>query len=143
MKKLLTLITTTLVLSACNKQDCADFGKNCPSDVESHWKLIEVYEGEGPDGSYEPVDSNRSITILSNGDFISRGSLCAFDINNDEIQKGQVIYDNPVNKFEYKPCSVDGDDLQTQTSFRIDGDELLVDFQCYEGCVLKYKREEL
>lgn len=140
MKKIFALIVLVLFFTGCqdDPNPCAGYGVECAATVESHWELVEVYSDPGNGGgSFNAVDSDRTITIFENGDFISRGSLCTFDISNTEIQTGEIEYSSTDSKLVVSDCG--WNDL-AKLSFRINGDEMIVDFVCFEGCSHKYKR---
>lgn len=143
MKKIFALIVLVLFFTGCqdDPNPCAGYGVECAATVESHWELVEVYSDPGNGGgSFNAVDSDRTITIFENGDFISKGSLCTFDINNTEIQTGEIEYGNSDTKFVFTDCTSNGNNQISERIFTIDGDEMIVDFVCFEGCSHKYKR---
>lgn len=139
MKKILALIILSFVFVSCKEDPnpCAGYGFECTAAVESHWELVEVYSSPGNGGSFNEVESYRTITIFENGDFISRGSLCTFDISNSEIQTGEIEHTNTESKMVFFGCS--GND-ESELTFTMDGDEMIVEFSCFEGCAHKYKR---
>lgn len=139
MKKILALIILSFVFVSCKEDPnpCAGYGFECTAAVESHWELVEVFSSPGSGGSFNEVESDRTITIFENGDFISKGSLCVIDINNVEIQTGEIEHTATESKMVFFGCS--GND-ETERTFTVDGDEMIVEFSCFEGCAHKYKR---
>lgn len=140
MRRILAITLLAKVFTSCKEDPnpCAGFGFECAATVESHWELIEIYSDPGNgSGSFNEVESERTITIFQNGDFISKGSLYILDVTNTQIHTGEIEYTSSDNKLVVSDCS--WHDV-TKLPFSIDGDEMIVDFSCYEGCKHKYKR---
>lgn len=141
MKKILALIILSFVFVSCKEDPnpCSGYGFECTAAVESHWELVEIYSniGSGP-GSFNPIESERTITIFENGDFISKGSMCSLDATNTEIQTGEIEHTTTESKMVFSACN--GTNETDELTFTVDGDEMIVEFTCFEGCAHKYKR---
>ncbi len=144
MKKLAILITFLFIYGCAEDLDpCENPEFNCSASVASHWELIEIYADPGNGGgSFNEVDSERTITFLTNDTFISNGSLCTMDRLSTEIVKGTVNYGDSEDQLLFNPCQEPNISISS-VDFQINGDEMLVYFQCIEACIQKYKRVEL
>ncbi|WP_420387141.1 hypothetical protein [Roseivirga sp.] len=134
------LIVLTGLLTSCGDKfnPCNDEFSECSAPVESHWELKEIYSdiGNGT-GSFNPVDSDRSLTFLTDGTVISRGSMCTLDATSTEIHRGMVSSSQD-DQLIFAGCQ-NGDE-ERSLYFEIEGNELKVYFMCIEACVHKYKR---
>lgn len=138
MKKL-SIFLFLFILYGCSEEvnPCDNPEFDCTASVESHWELIEVLADPGNgSGSFNEVSSERNIIFLTDNTFISEGLLCNPDLTNTEIHTGNIRYGDSENTLEFEAC----DNTIDQVRFVIEGDELLVYFQCIEACIHKYKR---
>jgi len=104
------------------------------NDLVGKWKLIEVYSDPGDgSGTYNPVDSDKTIEFKNNGRFVSNGNICQFEIQPIEGSKGSYSIDD-------NTLSPDDCDFNTGLPFEFDGNKLIISYFCIEGCGEKYER---
>ena len=103
--------------------------------IEGKWKLTEQYidPGDGS-GDFTPVNSSRAITFNSNGTFTSNGDLCELATTSNVSSNG--IYNEIDKTITINDCS----DLNSELSYSITNNKLIVSYTCIEVCQHKYTK---
>lgn len=131
MKKIALLALVIVTLAACKKND--------PNSIIGTWKLIEENfdPGDGS-GTFQPVDSDKTLTFKKNGTVTSNSNLCS--ISSADPIDTEATYNEEERKIEVADCfggSIDGFTFFYEI---IDG-ELIVSYPCFEGCQQKFIKE--
>jgi len=132
MKNLLiTLIIFTSFFSCNNNDD--NIG---PIELDGTWRLIEQYSDPGDgSGDYVPVNSDKTITFISNGTITSNGNLCLMDTNSDGDTTG--TFDASENTIFPNDCS-----SQYRLGYEIKENRLFLYYPCIEGCGQKFRKAD-
>ena len=104
------------------------------NDLVGKWKLIEVYSDPGDgSGTYNPVESDKTVEFKNNGRFISNGKMCYIEIEPTEGSKGSYsIEDNTLTP--------DNCEMEFNLPFELNGNKLTISYFCIEGCGEKYEK---
>ena len=139
MKKLSLLFLLSILILACENADCDDEIGVCLPETESTWQLVEVLADPGNgSGTFNPVNSNRTITFFQDGTFSSEGSLCLFEVNNDGTTSGLI--NTTDSRLEFSGCNENDLNEQSTLDYELNGDELIIRFLCIEPCAWKFRR---
>ena len=127
--KLVAILTATaflVILSACDKHD--------RSELEGEWQLIEVLADPGDgSGTFQAVSSNKIIEFNSNGTLTSNGDLCTMTSSSGSATSGTYeLVDSTITA----GCVNAGMPI----TFKHVGNELIVNYPCFEACQHKYKK---
>ncbi|MGI9546126.1 MAG: hypothetical protein ACR2MM_02725, partial [Flavobacteriaceae bacterium] len=106
-----------------------------PEGIAGEWQLVEMLADPG-DGSgvFSPVDSDKMISILSDGTYSSNGNLCAFSAMLGDPSSG--VYDEEANGYLID-C---GSPFPSQLRLNLVEGDLIISFFCIEPCLQKFKR---
>lgn len=130
MKKIYFLLVSIAIISSCEKDD-----KNPDPELLGKYKLVEtlVDPGDGS-GTFQPVDSEKTIYFYSNDLITSNGDLCDFSTEADEPSSG--TYSLQDSTFTSANCTSSGLPYRFEKS----GSYLILIYPCYEGCLAKYEK---
>ena len=117
---------------------------NCSEDPEvgdktlvGRWELIEVLNDPGDgSGTFQPVESDKYIEFLLNGEIRSNGNLCSSGGNIDNPSSGNYILPDSILSIEDCPRPFG------PTRFRIENGSLILSYSCIEPCEEKYNKNE-
>jgi hypothetical protein len=117
---------------------------NCSDDPEveditlvGRWQLIEVLNDPGDlSGTFEPVDSDKYIEFLLDGEVRSNGNLCSSGGNMDNPSSGNYILPDSILSIDDCPRPYG------PTLFRIENGNLILSYPCIEPCEEKYSKNE-
>lgn len=127
---IILLISVSLV--ACKK----DEDNNPESDLIGTWKLTEVLNDPGDgSGTYQAVESSKTMTFFNDNTLTSNGSLCNNSTNSDNQTSG--IYSLIDSTYTSDDCSNSAFDF----SFRLENGELTIAYPCIEPCGAKFTKE--
>jgi len=110
---------------------CSD-NENQNEELVGKWKLTEtlVDPGDGS-GTFQPVNSNKTIQFNSDGTLNSNSYLCnMFSIANEASSGKFNITEHTIFSLSCNP--------QLTLNYRIENNELIIDYSCFEGCAEKY-----
>lgn len=147
MKQLFLVTMLTCLLFSCEKEPietaevhevhCIDVCE-VPDSVLllGDWELIESYMDPGDgSGTFQPENSNKTITFLANGVIQSNENLCDMTTNPNTSNAptsgtytGNTINTNCNTTFPY--------DL----TFQQTGNILIINYPCICGCQVKYRK---
>lgn len=131
MKNFISLLTAIAVLYACNQDD--DSGSD--TNLVGTWKLIENLADPGDgSGTFNPVNSNKTITFNSDGTFTSNGYICDLSIESDQSTSGTYLASNAT--FRSDDCF----DPDYEYHFEQSGVILFITYPCIEACQAKYQK---
>lgn len=142
MKNLLLKLTIIGILFSCTNDDSNQNVIN--SQLFGKWKLVETLKDPGDgSGTFESIDSEKTIEFFSNGTFIINGPLCGLSTSVGENTKGNVRHSN--NSERYK--LVANEECEMDNSFveyiiLIEDSHLSIHYTaCIEGCAQKYQKQ--
>ncbi|RDK89032.1 hypothetical protein [Marinirhabdus gelatinilytica] len=132
MKKFILFFAISLTILSCNSDDDAISNE---TTVVGSWKLIEVYldPGDGS-GDFEPVTSEKIVEFRANGSVLSNGSICQPSPAIGESTSGTYSTE------ELIIVSEDCVDTELDIQYRLDGNNLILNYPCIEACSEKYVR---
>jgi hypothetical protein len=121
----------TFVLFIVLSSSCKEGMENNPAF--GAWKHVESKSDMG-DGkaTFHRVDSDKTLLFTAYGTVISNQNVC---IGNN-FKEGTVATWNPEEK------SFNLDECAATYELELDGDQLIVNYQCMEACAEKYVREK-
>ncbi len=141
MKNLLLSSIIIGILLSCSNDDES---KNVVNpQLIGKWKLIETFldPGDGS-GTYQSIESEKTIEFFNNGTFAISGSLCKLSTSVGEITMGIVSeskYSDRNILISNEECDPDNSTAEYRLS--IDNSDLIVSYTaCIEGCGLKYQK---
>ena len=129
------------LIFSCSDSDDITFAEE--SDFQGSWLLVGQYidPGDGS-GDFENVDSGKTIQFFADGSFTSKGSLCMMNTESDSESNGIYVVMEKLNEYSAEnyltPENCDFEDFKVMLQF--DGSNLLLSYQCFEGCVQKYAK---
>ncbi|MDN5200598.1 hypothetical protein QQ008_04475 [Fulvivirgaceae bacterium BMA10] len=114
---------------------------NISDEIVGKWQLIEqlLDPGDGS-GVFKEVDSDKTITFLSNGTYTSNGSFCFLDAQNEQESSGS--YDPDKMTIAPGNCPIDGGPSKYEISYKIEESHLIISYPCIEPCAQKFKKIE-
>ncbi len=120
---ILSLIAGLFLNTSCSKQDPKEI------DLVNKWHLIETLADPG-DGSgvFQKVESDAIIEFFEDNTVRYSNSFCQGDNS-----VNTAIYSNSENKI-YPDC-----DPGLFLEFKIEGDQLIIYYNCIEGCAEKFE----
>ena len=132
MKKSFLLCIIIGVLSSC-EEDENPINSSEP-ELVSQWELVEVYADPGSgQGSFEPVNSDKTISLFDNGTLISNGDICSMATEANSQTSG--IYTLADSTFNSQDCN-----NNHNYQFKLNGDTMVIYYPCIEPCQAKYKK---
>ncbi|MEM5564292.1 hypothetical protein WNY78_04225 [Psychroserpens sp. AS72] len=130
MKNLGVYIVMVFSLFACSDDDKA---KITDAELIGTWKLSQVYMDPGDgSGDFTNVDSEKTITFLSEGTINSNADLCG--ISSEIGQPSTGTFSETEMTITVQDCDVSPFELL----FEIEGNHLIVSYFCIEACQEKY-----
>lgn len=108
-------------------------------DVLGEWELIEEKEWTGtmePE-VFQPVESDKTITFLSDGTFQSNGDMCFMSRESNTLSSG--MFYPTLNSIEPAECQFAAP--SSGIKYEIDGKHLIIKYPCIEICEQKYERK--
>lgn len=133
MKKILLLVTGLVLVIACNNDD--DNQTVVDGTILGEWALMEVLADPGDgSGTFQPVQSNKTLTFNSNGEVTSNGNICTINDETTVATNGTYSEDNHTITGN---CSF----AAYPITYEIDADDnLILNHPCIEACGEKYVR---
>lgn len=129
MKRLLMFLWL-VTLIACDKTD----DKNSDAGLTGEWGLTEILADPGDgSGTFQPVQSNKTITFHSNGTVTCNGSLCDMSATSNQATSG--TYSTADSTLGTLDCN-----LQMKLKFEKTGSTLIIQYPCIEPCKAKYEK---
>nr|WP_321245033.1 hypothetical protein [uncultured Psychroserpens sp.] len=130
MKNIGVLIVMVFSLIACSDNDNA---KSADAELLGTWKLSEIYSDPGDgSGDFASVDSEKTISFLSNGTVNSNANLCF--IFSEIGQSSTGTYSETDMTIIISDCNLN----PATVFFEIDGSNLILSYACIEACQEKY-----
>lgn len=134
MRKYISILLFVIMLTSCSEDNAR---KSETSQFLGKWKLIEqlVDPGDGS-GTFQPVNGNKTLEFLSNGNVVSNYELCNF-----MGPEGSANFTLPyVANQDYILPNGCGFAEGFNISYSINGENLILNFPCIEGCAQKFER---
>lgn len=133
MRPIMGLCILFLSVLSCNDDD------NQPnvltSDVVGSWNLKAIYADPGDgSGDFQPVDSDKVIEFMANGEFSSNANLCYIFSDVGEASSG--VYSEANTTLMISGCDIS----PTTVNYEVIDSELIVSYFCIEGCLEKYEK---
>lgn len=130
MKNLAVYIVMVCFLIACSDDDKA---KSTDAELIGTWKLSQVYMDPGDgSGDFTNVDSEKTITFLSDGTVNSNTDLCFMSSEIGQPSTGTF------SETEMIITVLDCDVSPFELFFEIEENHLMVSYFCIEACQEKY-----
>ncbi len=131
-KTILIVLITTTFYSCTQEEDI--FSKN--TELICKWNLIEqlVDPGDGS-GTFQPIDSERTIEFFKNGKVVSNGSFCSMSSNSGQKSYG-VFNDNKEIITPKEDCN----SSEYKIYYKLIDGYLHLSYQCIEGCAQKFEK---
>ncbi len=120
-----------LLVSSCKKETSTS-----SNGIVGEWELIEelIDPGDGS-GTFQPVSSNKEIKFYGDGTFEANGEMCT--MADQASSQHQGTYDASINTFSPSGCITV---MPLSYSYSVNGNTLILSYQCIEGCQQKYSR---
>ncbi|MBI1288354.1 MAG: hypothetical protein GC178_12345 [Flavobacteriales bacterium] len=105
-------------------------------DLLNKWHLIEQLADPGDgSGTFQPVDSEKTIQFFNDGTVSSNGSLCTM---NTEVGSGSTgTYNTTDSTITVDGC---GNQLPYPMTYQMEGQFLILNYPCIEPCREKYEQ---
>lgn len=134
MKNVYLLLALASIFLSCN-DDIEPF--EGASNYIGVWQLTAELNDPGDgSGKFQPTENEIVIIILADGSYISNIDLCRQSLRMPGSLKG--TYDATKSVLIPTECSFN--DVPYEIPFSIQGDEMILSFQCFESCLQKYTR---
>lgn len=132
MKKIiihLLFFVNLILFPSCTSDEIPEDAK-----IIGTWQLVEMYSDPGDgNGSFRPVDSDKTITFKTDKSFESNGIMCHLSTGSNAPSSGTFSE-------EESTISPDDCEFKVDLNYVIDSDYLIVTFFCIEGCGEKFKK---
>lgn len=113
--------------------NCTDDSEGADPTLEGRWQLKAVLNDPGDgSGTFQPVESDKYIEFLLNGEVRSNGNLCSSGGDIDNPSSGNVVLPDSVLNVNNCPRPFG------PTYFRIESENLILSYPCIEPCEEKY-----
>jgi hypothetical protein len=125
------LIISTLVSCNKNNEDVEVIAEVATTTVDNY-RLIEILADPG-DGSgiFQNVESEKIISFYNDGTITSNGELCFMGVESNSPSTGTYsIIDSTISTSN---C--------TNLNFEISGNELIINYPCFEPCRAKFLKQ--
>lgn len=123
----LSLVLLLLSLLSCKKEN------NDNHIIVGTWKLSEILSDPGDgNGTYIPVESDKTITFNTNGELYSNGDLCSLLPDTKKSTKGTYSLDS------FTFTSQDCNHSNLEYNFVIEDNHLTIIYPCIETCRAKF-----
>ena len=135
--KRVALFILSLIFINCASDDTKP--KDADEPLLGKWKIIErlVDPGDGS-GTFQSIDSERTIEFFNNATVTVNGVMCymATEVSSHTTGTYVSIFGSDFNDGEITPpdCNYDG----AKVWYKISGANLILWYQCIEGCGEKY-----
>ncbi len=104
------------------------------TESNNSYKLIEVLQDPGDgSGTFQVVESNKTIKFNDDGTIVCNGSLCDMSLNSDSPTSG--TYSSIDMTFKSSDCT----NPDYNFNYQIDGSFLIINYPCFEPCQAKYQ----
>ena len=126
MKYLFLSLLIIVALASCDKEPCIE------TDLIGEYRLAEMLMDPGDgSGTFQPVNSDKTIEFHNDGTVTSNGDLCFMTIEANSPTSG--TYSITDSTISITGCS----DL----AFELENDDLIIHYPCIEGCSAKFRRQ--
>ena len=113
--------------------NCTDDSEGTDPKLEGRWQLKAVLMDPGDgSGTFQPIESDKYIEFLSNGEIRSNSNLCSSGGNIDNPSSGKYVLPDSVLIIDNCPRPLG------PTYFRIESENLILSYPCIEPCEEKY-----
>jgi hypothetical protein len=125
-----------MLLFSCSSDD-----KDIPLDLIGTWKLQEINNDPGDgSGTFQKVESNKTLIFKKNLEITSNGSLSENTINSNSSSRGVYrITENSEASGIITPSK--SEHLSVEIHFEIKNSVLYIYYPCIEGCAAKYTKK--
>ena len=115
-----------IMFSSCKKEED-------PALVNT-WKLIEILADPGDgSGTFQPVNSNKTISFFADGIVSSNGELCQMSAESGSGSSG--MYSESDRSITPNNCGISPFTIY----YEFDGSHLILNYPCIEACREKYE----
>jgi len=132
MKKLILIFISLGIFYCCSSDDHSNSNK----ELVGKWILIEVLaDPGGGSGTFNSIESDKTITFNSDGTITSNGQLCDMSIEANSPTSGTYS----ITKLSFN--SSDCINPEYNYEFEQDGNILIINYPCIEPCRAKYRKQ--
>ena len=132
MKNFYSFIFLIFTCIACDNEDVQS------TDLTGVWKLTEVLADPGDgSGTFQPVESNNTISLFQDGTFTASRNLCYFGTQ-DGASTG--IYDTIRSVLTIEGCEINEVEVDYPYEFNVGEGSLIINLFCIEPCAEKYRK---
>ena len=135
MRKLVFVLLAARILVSCSNNDDSNSKE---SDLIGEWKLIEVYyDSGGGNGTFNSVESEKTISFSNDGVVTSNGDLCSMSADTGNSSNG--TYSQTDSTILPENCQ----DAISNWSYSFVREEniLIIDYPCIEPCKAKFLKQ--
>jgi len=136
VKNTVILVLILLIVSTCTNNDKDDYGNN---GLLGKWRLIEqlIDPGDGS-GMFMPISSERTLEFFNDDTVVVNGDLCfmASEVGKQSSGIFSTLVNNDYYDGEILPIGCDN--TETKVYYKTEGVNLILWFQCIEGCGQKF-----
>ena len=140
MKNTLIILLSILLIN-CTSDDSKPKEEN--SELLGKWKLIEQLADPGDgSGTFQSIDSDRVIEFFSNGTVTANGILCymSSEVGTENSGTYKSVETTSFSDGEITPNSCDLNFVDPKVFYKIEGSNLILWYQCIEGCGQKFAK---
>lgn len=134
------LILLTLLLFNCKSDDGTP---QRDTNLIGKWKLIEQLADPGDgSGTFEPIESDRIVAFFSNGTVTANGILCymSSEVGDENSGTYESVETTSFSDGEITPDNCDSNFFNPVVYYKIEGANLILWYQCIEGCGQKFEK---
>ena len=126
MRYLILFFAIGASLQACTEEET--------DDLRNKWKLIEVLADPGDgSGTFQPVESDKTISFFEDETIISNGQLCSMGIASNNGSSG--TYSETEMTITPENCGF----MAYVINYEFEGGNLILNHPCIEACREKYE----
>jgi len=123
MKALLLLVSLTLLLTSCNKDD---------SELVGEWRLVERLADPGDgSGTFQAVSDSKIIDFDAQGNYTCSGTTC---FSGASSTPSHGTYSESSSTISPSNCP----NSEIPISFSLENNELIISYPCFEACQEKF-----
>ena len=129
------------ILFSCSSDD--ENQTSIDAELIGQWQLIETYYDPGDgSGTYESINSEKTIEIFGNGTFVISGPLCQLSTATGGLVMGNVFDSNLSDGYQLVSNeNCDPENTSAEYGVSLGNADLIISYTaCIEGCGHKYEK---
>ena len=130
MKNTILLLMAGLALISCKQEEKVTTPP--PNNgIFGRYELVEMLQDPGDgSGTFQPVTSNKTLELFTNGTITSNGNLCSMDPGTANPSSG--VFSLADSSIVVAGCDT--------LNFDLDSSTLIINYPCIEPCRAKYQK---